>query len=213
MKMKKLSALLVGVAFLASAGLALASGGNELAYYPIQQLTALANNLVTSGDYIPVYDASTNTVKKVDATRVNGLGAGSDRVVNVTASTLALTQATHAGKVVTLNRAGGIAVTLPAATGSGDVYQLEIGTTFTSNLTVTTASGSDTMNGQAWVMSDNSAAVLSYDAAGTATVITQNGTTQGGYIGGYITLRDVASGKWFVNVTGKATGTEATPFS
>ena len=39
--------------------------------------------------------------------------------INVTATTLAVTGAAHGGRVVTLNRAAGIAVTMPAATGTG----------------------------------------------------------------------------------------------
>lgn len=132
--------------------------------------------------------------------------------VAVTGATVTLAAGTHSNRITTLSRAAGIAVTLPAATGTGAFYELVVITTFTSSATVTCA-GSDKLLGQAWVMTDNSAAVLSYDAAGTATTITMDGTTQGGYVGHRILLRDVASAKWHVTMMGKATGSEASPFS
>lgn len=133
--------------------------------------------------------------------------------VAVTASTVTLAAGTHSNRVTTLSRAAGIAVTLPAATGTGNRYELVVITTVTSNTTTVTCAGSDTLQGQAIVLSDDAAAVLAYDAAGTATVITLNGTTKGGYVGHRISLVDIASGKWLVTSIGKATGTEATPFS
>lgn len=133
--------------------------------------------------------------------------------VAVTASTVTLAAGTHSNRVTTLNRAAGIAVTLPAATGTGAAYELVVITTVTSNSTTVTCAGSDAIQGQAVVLSDDAAAVLAYDAAGTATVITLNGTTKGGYIGHRIRLTDIATGKWLVVSMGKATGTEATPFS
>ena len=44
-----------------------------------------------------------------------------DKVV-LDATTLAVTRALHAGKVICFNHLAGTTVTLPAATGSGDVY-------------------------------------------------------------------------------------------
>lgn len=133
--------------------------------------------------------------------------------INVTASTLTLTAAAHANRIVTLSRAAGCAVALPAATGTGNTYTLLVDTTITSVGVVISAAGSDKIQGQAWVLSDNSAAVLAYDAAGTAVTITLNGTTQGGYLGHRVTLNDIGAALWQVESFGKATGTEATPFS
>jgi hypothetical protein len=86
-----------------------------------------------------------------------------------------------------------------------------IGATITSNTTTFTATAAD-LYGNAWVVSDGAAAVLGYVAAGS-TVLTLNGTTQGGYIGHIVELEDVAANLWIVRSMGKATGTEATPFS
>ena len=134
--------------------------------------------------------------------------------VNVTAATLTVTQATHAGRVVTLNRAAGITVTLPAASGSGSVYTFVVGTAVTSNSDIIkVANSSDTMTGRAFVISDNSAAVLGYATASDSDTITLNGTTTGGLKGDRIVITDAATNLFSVLVQSAATGTEATPFS
>lgn len=134
--------------------------------------------------------------------------------VNTTASSLTVTQATHGGRVVTLNRAAGIAVTLPAASGSGTVYEFVIGTSITSNsTTIKVANASDTMTGSAYVISDNTAAVLGYKTGASDDTITFNGTTLGGLKGDTVRVVDVAANLFSVQVLSQATGTEATPFS
>jgi hypothetical protein len=134
--------------------------------------------------------------------------------VNATASTLTVTQATHGGRATTLNRAAGIAVTLPAASGSGTVYEFVIGTTITSNTTtIKVANSSDTMTGSAYVISDNSAAVLGYKTGASDDTVTFNGNTLGGLKGDTVRLVDVAANLYAVQVFSQATGTEATPFS
>ena len=135
-------------------------------------------------------------------------------VMDVTAATLALTQAEFSGDIITLNRAAGQAVTLPAAVGSGGNYRLFVGTTITSNTTtVKVANSTDTMAGVALVANDTDASASLFETASTTDTITLNGGTTGGIKGCMIELIDVAAGLWFVRVTGAATGTEATPFS
>ena len=138
--------------------------------------------------------------------------------VNVTASTLTVTPAAHAGRVVTLNRAAGIAVTLPAATATGNKYTFQIGTTVTSNTTTittgVTGASSDAYQGVA--LTEDSGTMTGWPATGTAggsDVFTMNGSTQGGFIGDLIELTDVATGFWSIKAVTKSTGTAATPFS
>lgn len=134
--------------------------------------------------------------------------------VDATAATLTVTQATHAGRVVNLNRAAGIAVTLPAASGSGAVYKFLVGTAVTSNTTtIKVPSASETMTGSAYVVSDGAAAVLGYRTGATADTITLDGSTTGGLKGDIITVTDVAANLFMVQALTAATGTEATPFS
>lgn len=45
------------------------AGGQELAYFKLQNLDTLSGTSIASGDFIPVYDATTGKVMKVDATQ------------------------------------------------------------------------------------------------------------------------------------------------
>lgn len=133
--------------------------------------------------------------------------------VNVTASTLAVAAADHDGRIVTLNRAAGIAVTLPAASGSGLKLHFMIGTAVTSNSTTIKVTGDDTMAGNAIIGQDAADTAALFEAGATADTITLNGSTTGGLKGDSVELIDVATDLWWVRVVGAATGTEATPFS
>lgn len=132
---------------------------------------------------------------------------------SVTAATLTVTSAS-AGKVIPLNRAAGIAVTLPAAAGTGAEYRFYIGTTITSNsTTIKVANASDIMSGTAIVANDTDASASIFETAADSDTITFNGTTTGGVKGAWVELVDVATNNWWVRITGAATGSEATPFS
>lgn len=132
--------------------------------------------------------------------------------VNVTTSTVTITADEHAGRVVTLNRAAGVTATLPAATGTGNVYKFFVGTTVTSNDDIIqVANATDVIQGVLAVVTDIAGVVVNTTA--TSDTITMNGSTTGGVIGSYVEITDVASG--FFACTGAlvATGAEATPFS
>ena len=133
-------------------------------------------------------------------------------IVNVTSATVTITAALHAGRVVTLNRAGGITATLPAATGSGDRYTFLVGTTFTGNGIIQVV-GNDVMCGNAIIAQDGGDTSVLFEAGATADTVTLNGTTTGGLKGASVELVDIAADTWWVRVLTAATGTEATPFS
>ncbi|WP_246225828.1 hypothetical protein [Chelativorans xinjiangense] len=135
------------------------------------------------------------------------------RVVDATAATLTVTADGHDSRVVTLNRAAGIAVTLPAASGSGVAYKFIVGTTVTSNTTTIKVVGNDTVTGVALIANDTDNSVSGFETAADSDTITFNGTTTGGVKGDMVELVDIAADLWHVRVTGSATGTEATPFS
>ncbi len=139
--------------------------------------------------------------------------AESERVTNVTTATLAITEADHAGQVLTLNRAAGITCTLPAATGGGARYRFIVGTTFTGNGIIQVANSSDVMTGLAIVAQDAGDTCVMFETAAASDTVTMNGTTTGGITGADVELIDIAANKWFVNVRTAATGTEASPFS
>lgn len=132
-------------------------------------------------------------------------------VVEFTASTLSLTSAGHSGVTVVSNLAATQTITLPAATGTGNLYRIFVQTTKTGDLVIQVASASDVMNGVVGVATD--AAGVNIPTAATSDTLTMNGTTTGGVQGSFVEFQDVASGVWRVSGALVSTGTEATPFS
>lgn len=132
--------------------------------------------------------------------------------INVTAATLTVDRDSHAGAVVTVNRAAGTTITLPASTGKGDKYTFVVGTTISSNsFIVKVANATDTLFGGVSISTDIAGVTML--AGGTDDTITMSGSTTGGVAGSFVTLEDVAVGKWLVSGFLASTGTEATPFS
>lgn len=141
-------------------------------------------------------------------------------LIDTTATTLTLAAKTHDGRVVSLDHAAGITVTLPAATGSGAFFRLLVAATASGgNYVVQVANASDYMRGFAWTVTDTAGTGDAFATANSGTVatesdtITLNGTTQGGRIGDWIECVDVATNIWAVKVFSVGSGTEATPFS
>lgn len=132
-------------------------------------------------------------------------------VVEVTDTALTLTSAGYSGVLVVSNLAAAQTFTLPAATGSGNVYRIFVKTTKTGDLVIQAASASDVMNGVIGVATD--AAGVNIPTAATSDTLTMNGSTTGGVQGSYVELTDAASGVWHVGGALVSTGTEATPFS
>lgn len=147
------------------------------------------------------------------AAEINRACDASSRVVNVTAATLTVTEAEHDGKVITLNRAAGVAVTLPAATGSGMKLLFIVGTTVTSNAITIAVTGDDTMTGLATLGQDGGDTAVVFETAADSDTISFDGSTTGGVKGASVELIDIAADLWWVRVRSGATGTEATPFS
>lgn len=135
--------------------------------------------------------------------------------VSITAATVTLNSDTHGGRAILLNRAAGIAVTLPPALGTGDLYRLHVQTSFTGAATIKVASASDEMQGNAVLFADGGATVVGFAAADNDDTIDMFGTANstGGLLGGYYELEDIASGFWRAMIISDAGGTEATPFS
>lgn len=142
---------------------------------------------------------------------------GSSRIVAVTSSTLTITKDEHAGKTMVLDRAGGIAVTLPTPDGSGAVYRFIVKTTFTGAATIKSAASGDIMIGHALMGNDSDNGVVDFQAVAGSTIDTIDllGTSNstGGLAGEEITIEDIGANLWFVSIRGDAAGTEATPFA
>lgn len=165
------------------------------------------------GNVIAEYKQSGLVV--TDALTTGGTAVGA-APVEVTAATT-LTAADHAGRTIVFNDADGATVTLPAATGTGNVYKFFVSVTVTSNSDIIqVANATDEFLGTLYqIDTDTGDAIAAYpclDGDGFDTV-TLNGTTTGGLMGDFIEIEDVASGKFAIRGTVMGTGTVATPVS
>jgi hypothetical protein len=138
-------------------------------------------------------------------------------VINVTGSTVTLTAATHGRRIVTLSRAAGVTVTLPAATGSGERYTIITATTVSSNSNIIQAASADDSFTGGCVGSDTDgegATGYTWNADANDDTITMDGTATGGVAGDKWELIDYASGLFMVfGYLTQSGGSEATPFS
>ena len=144
------------------------------------------------------------------------VGASSGKVVNCTASTLAVTEALHSNRIITLNRAAGIAVTLPTA-AAGLHFRFIVGTTFTGAASIKSATGADVMIGHALMGNNSDNTVVDWPAIASNTFDTIDmlgtGNSTGGMAGQEIEIIGLAANLWFVSIRGDAAGSEATPFA
>lgn len=164
-------------------------------------------------DEIAIWEASTGLSKKLTGAQIVG-GSGSVISSGVSATTLALTQAAHANRIVSVNTTVPIAITTPEATGTGDKYTIVISVVATGTPHTITAGASDVMNGMLAIFDNSATDVFSvYAATATDKIISLNGTTKAGTVGTVVELIDVATNFWSGVVRGAATGSYATPFS
>lgn len=134
--------------------------------------------------------------------------------VVITAATVSLKQNWQADSTIVANRAAGIVMTLPASTGCGTKFMIEVNTTITSNnLIIQVANSTDVMNGVQYAAQDGGDTVVAFETAADSDTITMNGSTKGGIKGDRIILKDVSAGLWSVNIFAAGTGTEVTMFS
>ncbi len=145
------------------------------------------------------------------------VGAGTGKIVNVTAGSLVVTAALHAGRIITLNLATGIAVTLPNATGTGNNFTFFIGTTITSTNTTVISRGAaaDVISGVCQMHKATSTYTPFLTAANTNTITLGTSTqTSGGTLGDIIELIDVGLNQWaLARCILVGAGTLVTPFS
>lgn len=130
--------------------------------------------------------------------------------ITLTAATT-LNRRTHAGTLIILGSATGFTVSLPVATGSGDVYTFFVSVTVSSGSHVVAANGTDIIQGGVDVSTDIGGVTIL--AIPTADKITMDGSTTGGLKGSSFQLTDAASGLWMCDGFLVSSGAEATPFS
>ena len=146
-------------------------------------------------------------------------------------SSVSLTVADHAGRIVHNDAAGAVTYTLPATNANSDSAVAGPGADFnnlnnvgatieifssitkTGDLVVQAANATDVMVGSAVFIDDSSDNVVGFETASTSDTITLNGSTKGGVTFSKIVCTVLASGKWKVDVLSGCTGTPATPFS
>ena len=146
-------------------------------------------------------------------------------------SSVSLTVADHAGRIVHNDAAGAVTYTLPATNANSDSAVAGPGADFnnlnnvgatieifssitkTGDLVVQVANATDVMIGSALFIDDSSDNVVGFETASTSDTITLNGDTTGGVTFAKIECTVIASGKWKVDVISGCTNTPATPFS
>jgi hypothetical protein len=144
-------------------------------------------------------------------TSTNGFITGTGVNSTVTASTLAVTKALYNGQTINLSRAAGITVTLPAATGTNATYRFLVTTAVTSNsYKIQVANSTDVIQGTLNVAGTTGTPFGSLPASDT---ITMNGSTQGGLVGSYVEITDIATGVFTTSGALIGSGTVVTPFS
>lgn len=143
----------------------------------------------------------TGTVKKTP----NSLTAASYTAAQVAA---------FANELCLLNRAGGIDLAMPEATGSGDVYEFAVVAATADAYAFDAFTGFDD-DIQGVIVGVDADAEFTWGAAAGDNAVTLGGTDQatGGSVGDYLKFVDIAAGVWLVTGTIHQGGTEATPFS
>lgn len=178
-----------------------------------EQLSALTAGDFADADVMPMHDTSAGVKKYVTVAAMRQNLSGG--IVSTTATQLTVTAASHAGKTIVVSSAAPLAVTLPAATGTGSRYRFYIAVAATGTPHTITALAGDVMQGGMAIFDTSATDITAIAFAATATdiKISLDGTTKAGTVGTVVELEDVATDKWAVLVRGAATGSYATPFS
>ena len=172
-----------------------------------------------------------NTTFQGPVTSKNGfITTGPANVVDADAS-VALTVATHSGRIVHNDAAGAVTYTLPAVNANSDsavagpgadlnnlsnigaTFEIFASITKTGDFVVQVANSNDVMVGSAKFIDDSSDNMVGFETASTSDTITLNGSTTGGVTFAKVTCTAISSTQWKVDVESGCTGTPATPFS
>jgi len=185
---------------------------DETGHLHIQNNTYTRLTIQDDGNVgIGPFSAATTTTLQVTGSFTTGL-------VTI-AATDAITAAEHAGRTNLLGEVGGnelVTLTLPDATGTGNVYKFIVSVVNTSSYKFLVPDASNTIDGQIMIMdADLIIPNVYHTAADTDTIILNGTTTGGGSIGDYIELTDIATDQWAVSgmVTCPAGNDDATMFS
>ena len=132
-----------------------------------------------------------------------------DNVVSTTSTALTLNPQAHAGRTILINSNSTVAntFTLPAASGTGNVYTLVNNIAQTQGTVVVAAAGTDVVSGIAMNFGTTEETAMAFRTSATSDKISLNLTTTGGGVGGdKVVAKDVASGTWLVEVIQMGSG-------
>ena len=171
---------------------------------------------VDSCDFNRVVTSSDDVALAATVLELNRIADRDNRVIVHTTSTLTVTEALHNDKIIVLDLAAGIAVTLPAA-AAGLRFRFIVKTTFTGAASIKSVTGADIMIGHALMGNNSDNTVVDFPAVAASTLDTIDlfGTANstGGIEGQEIEIIGLGTNLWFVSIRGDAAGTEATPFA
>jgi hypothetical protein len=189
------------------------------ANFTLMEATTVRANFLQSDTTNADLDITTQGtgVVKIEDTQLTLTGSFLPAIHTFTA-TDAITITEHAGRTLLLGEVGGnaaVTLTLPAATGTGAVYKFIISVTNTSNYKIQVADATDTIDGIMMYLDEDGTAVSAFPTVAASDTITLNGGTQGGIVGDYLELIDIATNQYHVRgVMRVAAGANpATPFS
>lgn len=200
-----------------------ATGSTDVWYINVGSRSSCNFDVLPSQTEFAVLDGLTATQSELNtsvagllatAAEINAEADVSTRIVNTTATQLAVTAALHSGRIVKVSSTSPIAITLPASTGGGDIYTFIMNVVATATAhTIKVANTTDILAGVSIIAQTDTAQVNGFLTTATDDTISLNGTTKGGIVGDKIQIIDITSGKFQVTVLGGASGTVVTPFS
>jgi len=199
------------------------TAGTDLLITPLAgQQIVLDGTIVVDAGVVTGATSITSTALVGTTLSVSGLTnlTGSfSQAVHTFVGTDAITSAEHAGRILLLGEVGGnadVVLTLPDATGSGNVYEFIVTVTMASNTyKIICPDGDNTITGQIQYLDEDGTSAASFPTVAASDTITLNGGTQGGLVGDTVTLIDIAADKWMVKglMRVAAGANPATPFS
>lgn len=143
--------------------------------------------------------------------------------VQVRKRTVVLDQATYSAEEMKalancrllLSRSGGIDMTMPAATGSGDEWEFIVAVATTDLYSISADANGADFNGTIMGKADTVTTVERYTAGASNDILAIGGTSnaQGGVVGDHLVVIDLAANEYFAFGQITNAGTETTPFS
>ena len=199
------------------------TAGTDLLITPLAgQQIVLDSTIVVDAGVVTGATSITSTALVGTTLSVSGLTdlTGSfSQAVHTFVATDAITSAEHAGRILLLGEVGGnadVVLTLPDATGTGNVYEFIVTVTMASNTyKIVCPDADNTITGQIQYLDEDGTSAASFPTVAASDTITLNGGTQGGLVGDTLTLIDIAADKWMVKglMRVAAGANPATPFS